>query len=144
MSSFLFSVLLLIGTASAQLSSTFYDKKCPKALSTIQSGVKSAISKEARMGASLVRLHFHDCFVNASPPIPPLHTQTDTSFIYMFNCNSRAPCLTSHCPIYVLANNLFNWQDCHKLYKLIYWRQGWTNLWPVIMILFSFLFVLVR
>ncbi|XP_010921098.1 cationic peroxidase 1 [Elaeis guineensis] len=48
---------------SAQLSSTFYDTSCPNALSTIQSAVKAAVAKEARMGASLLRLHFHDCFV---------------------------------------------------------------------------------
>jgi hypothetical protein len=52
--------------ASAQLSSTFYDKACPKALSTVKSAIVSAVSKEARMGASLLRLHFHDCFVQAS------------------------------------------------------------------------------
>ncbi|KAI6698594.1 hypothetical protein NL676_018713 [Syzygium grande] len=57
----------LLGTASAQLSSTFYSTSCPSALSTIKSGVSSAVSSEARMGASLLRLHFHDCFVNASP-----------------------------------------------------------------------------
>ncbi|GMH10006.1 hypothetical protein Nepgr_011847 [Nepenthes gracilis] len=56
--------LVLLGAASAQLSSTYYDSSCPKALSTIESGVKSAIRKETRMGASLLRLHFHDCFVN--------------------------------------------------------------------------------
>ncbi|PSS34742.1 Cationic peroxidase [Actinidia chinensis var. chinensis] len=56
--------LLLIGTASAQLSPTFYNSTCPKALSTIKAAVDSAVSKEARMGASLLRLHFHDCFVN--------------------------------------------------------------------------------
>ncbi|KDP22793.1 hypothetical protein JCGZ_00380 [Jatropha curcas] len=50
--------------ASAQLSPTFYSTTCPAALSTINSAVTSAISKEARMGASLLRLHFHDCFVN--------------------------------------------------------------------------------
>nr|POF26732.1 cationic peroxidase 1 [Quercus suber] len=49
---------------SAQLSSTFYAKSCPNALSTIKSAIDSAISSEARMGASLIRLHFHDCFVN--------------------------------------------------------------------------------
>ncbi|XP_062167142.1 cationic peroxidase 1-like [Alnus glutinosa] len=61
----LFSVLLvgMTGMASAQLSSTFYDKSCPKALSIIKSAIVSAVSKEARMGASLLRLHFHDCFV---------------------------------------------------------------------------------
>ncbi|XP_057463899.1 cationic peroxidase 1-like [Actinidia eriantha] len=56
--------LLLIGMASAQLSPTFYNSTCPKALSTIKAAVNSAVSKEARMGASLLRLHFHDCFVN--------------------------------------------------------------------------------
>ncbi|KAF7153478.1 hypothetical protein RHSIM_Rhsim01G0241700 [Rhododendron simsii] len=33
-------------------------------MTTVQSVVKSAVSKEKRMGASLLRLHFHDCFVN--------------------------------------------------------------------------------
>ncbi|KAL6142364.1 hypothetical protein ACLB2K_060646 [Fragaria x ananassa] len=56
--------LLLVGLASAQLSSTFYSTSCPKALATIKSAVNSAVSSEARMGASLLRLHFHDCFVN--------------------------------------------------------------------------------
>ncbi|GMH10005.1 hypothetical protein Nepgr_011846 [Nepenthes gracilis] len=56
--------LALFCTASAQLSSTYYDSSCPDALSTIKSGVTSAINNEARMGASLLRLHFHDCFVN--------------------------------------------------------------------------------
>uniref|UniRef100_A0A7N2R7V9 Peroxidase n=1 Tax=Quercus lobata TaxID=97700 RepID=A0A7N2R7V9_QUELO len=47
---------------SAQLSSDFYATSCPNALSTIKSAVESAVSSEARMGASLLRLHFHDCF----------------------------------------------------------------------------------
>ncbi|XP_068342079.1 cationic peroxidase 1-like [Pyrus communis] len=58
------SLFFLLVGASAQLSSTFYGKSCPNALSTIKSAVNSAVSKEARMGASLLRLHFHDCFVN--------------------------------------------------------------------------------
>ncbi|KAK6943397.1 hem peroxidase [Dillenia turbinata] len=63
---FCYSVLLLVGLVSAQLSSDFYDSTCPNVLSIIKSGVDSAVSDEARMGASLLRLHFHDCFVNAS------------------------------------------------------------------------------
>ncbi|KAA8517684.1 hypothetical protein F0562_015158 [Nyssa sinensis] len=59
-----FLLLIGIGMVSAQLSSNFYATSCPNALSTIRSAVNSAISKEARMGASLLRLHFHDCFVN--------------------------------------------------------------------------------
>nr|CAB3458967.1 unnamed protein product [Digitaria exilis] len=55
-------VALLASSASAQLSSTFYDTSCPKAMSTIKSAVTTAVNNEPRMGASLLRLHFHDCF----------------------------------------------------------------------------------
>ncbi|XP_024019551.1 peroxidase 4 [Morus notabilis] len=44
--------MLLSGTLSAA------------ALSTIKSIVEAAVEKEGRMGASLLRLQFHDCFVN--------------------------------------------------------------------------------
>ncbi|URD93084.1 Peroxidase [Musa troglodytarum] len=37
---------------------------CPKDLSTNRMVVEEAIAQEPRMGASLLRLHFHDCFVN--------------------------------------------------------------------------------
>ncbi|EOY01183.1 Lignin-forming anionic peroxidase [Theobroma cacao] len=47
----------------AQLSSTFYDKTCPNALRTIRTAIRTAIARERRMAASLIRLHFHDCFV---------------------------------------------------------------------------------
>ncbi|KAL5214718.1 hypothetical protein ABZP36_003870 [Zizania latifolia] len=56
---------------SAQLSTDFYDETCPDALDIIESAVRAAVSKESRMGASLLRLHFHDCFVNASVDSPP-------------------------------------------------------------------------
>ncbi|KAK3218976.1 hypothetical protein Dsin_012946 [Dipteronia sinensis] len=58
-----FVLVLFTGSCSAQLSTNFYSKSCPKVLSTVQSVVKTAVSKERRMGASLLRLHFHDCFV---------------------------------------------------------------------------------
>ncbi|KAK7390245.1 hypothetical protein VNO78_25544 [Psophocarpus tetragonolobus] len=51
-------------TALSSLSPNYYDYSCPKALSTIKSVVAAAVQKEYRMGASLLRLHFHDCFVN--------------------------------------------------------------------------------
>ncbi|QCE01046.1 peroxidase [Vigna unguiculata] len=56
--------LFLIGSSSAQLSENFYAKKCPKVLSAVKSVVQSAVAKEPRMGGSLLRLFFHDCFVN--------------------------------------------------------------------------------
>ncbi|XP_019412716.1 PREDICTED: cationic peroxidase 1-like [Lupinus angustifolius] len=55
--------LCLIGIVSAQLSSDFYSTTCPNVLSTIKTAIDSAVTNEARMGASLLRLHFHDCFV---------------------------------------------------------------------------------
>ncbi|RDY14726.1 Cationic peroxidase 1, partial [Mucuna pruriens] len=56
-------IACLIGVTSAQLSTTFYDDTCPKALDIIKSSVKRAVRNDTRMGASLLRLHFHDCFV---------------------------------------------------------------------------------
>ncbi|XP_059625455.1 peroxidase P7-like [Cornus florida] len=57
-------LVLFIGSSSAQLLTNFYSNSCPNLFTTVKSAVQSAISKEARMGASLLRLFFHDCFVN--------------------------------------------------------------------------------
>ncbi|CAN1262973.1 Cationic peroxidase 1 [Linum perenne] len=60
-------LLLVVGGSNGQeLASNYYDISCPKALSLIRSSVLGAVHKDRRMGASLLRLHFHDCFVNAS------------------------------------------------------------------------------
>ncbi|RZC82529.1 hypothetical protein C5167_045309 [Papaver somniferum] len=60
------SLLLVFfsGSSRAQLSTTYYSKTCPNVLTKVKSAVQSAISKEKRAGAALLRLHFHDCFVN--------------------------------------------------------------------------------
>ncbi|XP_071688083.1 peroxidase 4-like [Rutidosis leptorrhynchoides] len=58
------TLCLLSGISSAQLTPNFYSKSCPKVLDVVGSVVRAAVSKEKRMGASLLRLHFHDCFVN--------------------------------------------------------------------------------
>ncbi|XP_073049248.1 lignin-forming anionic peroxidase-like [Primulina eburnea] len=59
------SILFLLSSISceAQLSTIFYSKTCPNALATIRTSVRRAVSAERRMAASLIRLHFHDCFV---------------------------------------------------------------------------------
>nr|GLL33459.1 peroxidase 4-like isoform X3 [Ipomoea trifida] len=56
-------VAVFLGNSSAQLSTKFYSKSCPMLFGTIKSVIKSSVNKEKRMGASLLRLHFHDCFV---------------------------------------------------------------------------------
>lgn len=60
------SLLILLCSTGiyGNLSSDFYDKSCPCVLSIVNSVVKQAIAKEKRIGASLLRVHFHDCFVN--------------------------------------------------------------------------------
>jgi peroxidase len=57
-------VLVLIGNTNATLSKDYYYNSCPKLYETVKCTVESAIAKETRMGASLLRLFFHDCFVN--------------------------------------------------------------------------------
>ncbi|KAK6281227.1 hypothetical protein POUND7_015052 [Theobroma cacao] len=61
-------LLLLSSACQAKLSSTFYEKSCPNALSTIRKPIRTAIARERRMAASLIRLHFHDCFVQVGGP----------------------------------------------------------------------------
>ncbi|XP_062096537.1 cationic peroxidase 1-like [Humulus lupulus] len=60
-----FTIILALETtsSSADLSPNYYDYSCPAALPAIKKVVEAAVSKERRMGASLLRLHFHDCFV---------------------------------------------------------------------------------
>jgi peroxidase len=57
------ALLLLSGAAYGQLSTSFYATTCPGLESTVRSVVSSAIASDRRMGASLLRLFFHDCFV---------------------------------------------------------------------------------
>lgn len=50
-------------TKTGYLYPQFYDRSCPKATGIVKSVVAKAVAKETRMAASLLRLHFHDCFV---------------------------------------------------------------------------------
>ncbi|KAK0584388.1 hypothetical protein LWI29_012426 [Acer saccharum] len=59
-----FLILAFAVTAFSALSPYYYDHVCPKALPTIKRVVEAAVFNERRMGGSLLRLHFHDCFVN--------------------------------------------------------------------------------
>ncbi|KAJ1270015.1 hypothetical protein BS78_06G022200 [Paspalum vaginatum] len=56
-------VLVLAGTSSGQLSTGFYSYSCPGVYDAVKSVMQAAIAKEPRMGASIMRLFFHDCFV---------------------------------------------------------------------------------
>uniref|UniRef100_A0A803L3A5 Peroxidase n=1 Tax=Chenopodium quinoa TaxID=63459 RepID=A0A803L3A5_CHEQI len=49
--------------AQSGLSTNFYDSRCPNFNTIVQSVTRNAIANDQRMGALLLRLHFHDCFV---------------------------------------------------------------------------------
>ncbi|KAK2376617.1 peroxidase [Trifolium repens] len=61
---FMVTLATILSPALAKLTPNYYDRVCPKALPIIKLLVKQAIYREPRIGASLLRLHFHDCFVN--------------------------------------------------------------------------------
>ncbi|MCO5558454.1 hypothetical protein L7F22_012037 [Adiantum nelumboides] len=42
----------------------FYDDACPQLFQIVHAVLQEALKQEPRMAASLLRLHFHDCFVN--------------------------------------------------------------------------------
>ncbi|KAG5552347.1 hypothetical protein RHGRI_010433 [Rhododendron griersonianum] len=67
-STILVAVLVLLQESNAQLSSTFYSTTCPNVSSIVTGVVQQALQSDPRIGASLVRLHFHDCFVNSGGP----------------------------------------------------------------------------
>ncbi|KAF9683075.1 hypothetical protein SADUNF_Sadunf05G0174500 [Salix dunnii] len=51
------------GSGSFGLFPEFYQFSCPQANDIVMSVLRKAIAKDSRMAASLLRLHFHDCFV---------------------------------------------------------------------------------
>ncbi|XP_058078984.1 peroxidase N [Magnolia sinica] len=65
-SSLIIVSLMLCSSAiiTAQLTADFYASTCPGVFEVVRKTLKSAIMNEMRMGASILRLHFHDCFVN--------------------------------------------------------------------------------
>lgn len=63
----LFCVLFgFVCFSHAQLSPNFYGSSCPNLKKMVGDAMKDAVNREARLGASVLRLFFHDCFVNVS------------------------------------------------------------------------------
>ncbi|KAL6629404.1 hypothetical protein ACP70R_029169 [Stipagrostis hirtigluma subsp. patula] len=57
------ALFLLSSAAYGQLNTTFYASSCPGLETIVRSVVANAMAADPRMGASLLRLFFHDCFV---------------------------------------------------------------------------------
>ncbi|XP_027368312.1 peroxidase 15-like [Abrus precatorius] len=50
-------------SSDAQLDPSFYNKSCPNVHSIVREVIRNVSKSDPRMLASLIRLHFHDCFV---------------------------------------------------------------------------------
>ncbi|KAK7347833.1 hypothetical protein VNO80_22372 [Phaseolus coccineus] len=60
----LINMFMLLLVVRSQLTTDFYNSSCPNLSKIVRREVQKALMNEMRMGASLLRLHFHDCFVN--------------------------------------------------------------------------------
>ncbi|KAI4314940.1 hypothetical protein L6164_027798 [Bauhinia variegata] len=60
---FLIWVVFLSPLVCCQLNYNFYDATCPNLTRIVRYNVWSAMANDTRIAASLLRLHFHDCFV---------------------------------------------------------------------------------
>jgi peroxidase len=77
----LLAFFLLSSAACGQLSTTFYAASCPTLQLVVRATVLSTLLAERRMGASLVRLFFHDCFVQGCDASILLDDVPATSFV---------------------------------------------------------------
>lgn len=60
----LLCISLILHGSAAQLASNYYIKKCPQVAGIVRNVVAEAHASDVRIYASLLRMHFHDCFVN--------------------------------------------------------------------------------
>ena len=60
----LLSLLMFGVLGNAQLSSDFYSESCPNVTIIARRLIQRASRSDVRLTAKVMRLHFHDCFVN--------------------------------------------------------------------------------
>ncbi|RRT67020.1 hypothetical protein B296_00031180 [Ensete ventricosum] len=79
------TILSLLASATyAQLSPAFYDRTCPNLQTIVGSVMAQVVRQEPRMGASIVRLFFHDCFVNVRISLFLSFLSLYSSFFFFF------------------------------------------------------------
>jgi peroxidase len=69
------ALLLFVVANGDDLSSRYYDKTCPNVQGVVRSVMAQKVASEPRMAPAILRLFFHDCFVNVritlTCPFPP-------------------------------------------------------------------------
>lgn len=61
---FFFVSIFEVSNAHYKLSPTFYDCTCPNVRDIVRGVMDKIQRRDVRAGAKIIRLHFHDCFVN--------------------------------------------------------------------------------
>ncbi|TXG61260.1 hypothetical protein EZV62_012623 [Acer yangbiense] len=56
-------ILVMVLSVESQLTTGFYSYSCPEAEEVVRSTVESYFNMDSTIAAALLRLHFHDCFV---------------------------------------------------------------------------------
>lgn len=75
----------------AQLSQDFYFSTCPNLIRIVQTAVRNNILLEPRMGASILRLFYLDCFVNVSR---------------LFSLKPKKHCMIVSCSVLLIISKL--------------------------------------
>ncbi|KAJ1439875.1 Secretory peroxidase [Sesbania bispinosa] len=84
----LMNFFVLSVTVRSQLTPDFYMTTCPDLFRIVRREVQNALKIEMRIGASLLRLHFHDCFVNGCDGSVLLDGDDDSEKLAAPNLNS--------------------------------------------------------
>lgn len=121
-----------------------YQDSCPDVEPIIFSWVQKAVSQDSRMAASLLRLHFHDCFVNASYLIYAWLYIVDSCLGSSSMEFSHSSCflpwklaLTSLLNLLIQQPNASNSFICHIYYLLLSFSQ------KVLLAIWNLLFALI-
>ena len=98
------------------LSWSFYKNSCPKVESVIRRHLKKVFKKDIGNAAGLLRLHFHDCFVQ----VQSLYSSIFGLVFGLFTPCPSAPFLL-HCSLYHTPFGFFYWSSCSffKLFKIL-------------------------
>jgi hypothetical protein len=82
------AVLLAAPSAEAGgLKVGYYNKKCKGVEDVVKGHIIRAIKKNPRVGAALVRLVFHDCFVRVCPLIINFRSETRIFNLHVLVCH---------------------------------------------------------
>lgn len=66
MACLLLAVPLLVAQDPSKLSLEYYSKTCPNVEHVVRTEMECAVRADTRNAALMLRLHFHDCFVQVS------------------------------------------------------------------------------